>query len=76
MQGPAVIAPERVPKAAACLLKFDDAAFTLGRPVLPVLLRYPHRRSNPAFTGCGSLPMHLWRLFSQASTSRATWIVL
>lgn len=62
---PMMIAPEATTKPKDCLLRFRRGAFTPGRPVLPVLLRYKARHFNPGWGVTHSTPFHLWRLLSQ-----------
>lgn len=42
-----MIAPEATTKGRPCLLKFRKGAFAVGRPVLPMLIRYPCRHFYP-----------------------------
>ena len=44
------IAPEGTTHNGQCVVKFQTGAFALGRPVLPILIKYPYRHFNPAWT--------------------------
>ena len=44
------VAPEGTLSNGSCLLKFRTGAFAAMAPVLPVVLRYPFRHHNPAWT--------------------------
>jgi hypothetical protein len=46
------------------LIKFKTGAFATGRPVQPVLLRFPFRHLNPAYTNCNGL-WHFFRHMTQ-----------
>ena len=56
------IAPEGTCSDGSSLLKFQTGAFVAGLPVLPILLSYPYRFFNPAYT-CMYEP---WYFFRQA----------
>lgn len=58
------LAPEATTKAKPCLLNFRRGAFTVGRPVCPVLLRYRFRHCNPGW-GEGNTLFHVFRLLAQ-----------
>ena len=49
------------------MIKFQSGAFALGRPVLPILLRYPYAHCNPAWTLADTAWL-LLRVFSQVYT--------
>lgn len=46
------------------LITFKTGAFATGRPVQPVLLRFPFRHFNPAYTNCDGL-WHFFRHMTQ-----------
>jgi len=46
------------------LIMFKTGAFATGRPVQPVLLRFPFRHLNPAYTNCDGL-WHFFRHMTQ-----------
>eukprot|EP00667_Euglena_gracilis_P017435 EG_transcript_18380 len=48
---PLLIFPEGTCANGRCLIAFQHGAFLPGLPVLPVVLRYPHRHLNPAYCG-------------------------
>ncbi|MEW5313605.1 MAG: hypothetical protein WDW38_005160 [Sanguina aurantia] len=63
-----VMAPEAVCSSGRGLLQFRTGAFVLGRPVLPVLLKYSNTVFNPAWTLQNDL-FHYLRLITQWSNA-------
>lgn len=63
-----VIAPEGITHNGQSVVKFQTGAFALGRPVLPILLRYPYRHFNPAWTLADTAWLVV-RMLSQVYTS-------
>lgn len=61
------LAPEGTCSDGKCLLKFRTGAFVAGRPVIPILLSYPHRYHNPAWTICNTA-LHVLRMLCQVHT--------
>ena len=61
------LAPEGTTHNGQSVIKFQTGAFALGRPVLPILLRYPYAHFNPAWTLTDTAWL-LIRLFSQVYT--------
>lgn len=59
------LAPEGTTKSKECLLKFRKGAFVPGKPVLPVLLKYPCRHFHVGWGIPWSDAFHVWRLLSQ-----------
>lgn len=47
------------------LIQFKPGAFKAGRPVLPVLLRYPYRHFDPSSTGSNWGPLWFIRIMTQ-----------
>jgi len=70
---PLVVFPEGTTKAARCLLKFRTGAFISGEPVLPVVLKFPHRHVDISWVQ--SLPVNTFRVLTQW-VNRAEIIVL
>ena len=62
-----VIAPEGCCQNGQSVTKFQTGAFALCRPVLPILLRYPYKHFNPAWT-LGDTSWMLMRVLSQVYT--------
>lgn len=58
------LAPEATTKPKECLLKFRKGAFVPGKPVSPILFRYPCRHFHPGWGSVNTL-FHIWRLLSQ-----------
>jgi lysophosphatidylcholine acyltransferase / lyso-PAF acetyltransferase len=59
-----MIAPESTTKHTDVLLRFSRGAFVPGRPVLPVLFRYPSQHFNVGW-GITYNALHMLRLTSQ-----------
>jgi lysophosphatidylcholine acyltransferase/lyso-PAF acetyltransferase len=59
-----MIAPEGTTKPRHCMLRFSTGAFVPGAPVLPVLLKYRHKRFNVGW-GITYNYWHLYRLLTQ-----------
>ncbi|PNW83324.1 hypothetical protein CHLRE_05g248150v5 [Chlamydomonas reinhardtii] len=59
------MAPEGTCSDGRGLLEFRTGAFVLGRPVLPVCMKYKTNDHNPAWTQVYSEAWHLLRLLSQ-----------
>lgn len=54
-----ILGPEATTGHGAALLKFTKGAFIPGRPILPLLLRYPYRHLN---MGWGMVPSQPWMM--------------
>ena len=59
------LAPEATTKPKHCLLKFRKGAFVPGKPVVPVLLKYPCKHFNVGWGIPYSDAFHVWRFLSQ-----------
>ena len=62
------IAPEGTLSNGSCLLRFKTGAFVARAPVLPVVLSYPFRHHNPAWTVETHVAFKLLRILSQLVT--------
>eukprot|EP01083_Nonionella_stella_P068840 183089_1 len=72
---PIIVFPEGTTSNGRCVMPFKRGAFLPGLAVQPLLLRYPHRHCNPAWTNSHSgadgrpritpLWLQVWRLLSQ-----------
>lgn len=62
------IAPEGTLSNGSGLLKFKTGAFAPLAPVLPVLLRYPFRHHNPAWTVDAHILFRVYRILTQFVT--------
>jgi len=62
------LAPEGTLSHGGCLLRFHTGAFAALAPVLPVLLRYPFRHHNPAWTVETHVALRLYRILTQVVT--------
>ena len=59
-----MIAPEGANSNGHALLKFKTGAFVHKRPILPIIIRYPHKYANPAWT-ITDIRLTMWRLLTQ-----------
>lgn len=59
------IAPEATTKPKECLLKFRKGAFVPGKPVIPVLLKYPCKHFHVGWGIPWNDAFHVWRFLSQ-----------
>ena len=59
------LATEATTKPKPCLLKFRKGSFVPGKPVVPVLLKYPCRHFNVGWGIPFSDALHVWRFLSQ-----------
>eukprot|EP00238_Polyblepharides_amylifera_P006509 CAMPEP_0196587124 /NCGR_PEP_ID=MMETSP1081-20130531/56519_1 /TAXON_ID=36882 /ORGANISM="Pyramimonas amylifera, Strain CCMP720" /LENGTH=354 /DNA_ID=CAMNT_0041909223 /DNA_START=144 /DNA_END=1208 /DNA_ORIENTATION=- len=58
------MAPEATCSTGRQLLKFKTGAFVTGQPILPIVLRYPHRNLCASYNMC-YFPFRLLRLLTQ-----------
>ena len=59
------LAPEATTKSKDCLLRFRKGAFVPGKPVTPILFRYPCNHFHCGWGLPFSTLFHVWRLLSQ-----------
>lgn len=59
------LAPEATTKPKECLLKFRKGAFVPGKPVTPILFKYPCKHFHCGWGLPSSTLFHVWRLLSQ-----------
>ena len=65
---PLAIAPEGTLSNGRCLLKFKTGAFVAMVPVQPIVLRYPFRHLNPAWTLDTHVALKVFRILTQFVT--------
>lgn len=72
---PLLIFPEGCVVNQTSVIEFQRGAFTLGQPVQPVAIAYPHHSHDPSWTPDVSMPYLLFRLCCQVYNEiTVTWL--